>query len=279
MWHRTTPSDAPVTSSHGFVVETCQRSLTINGAPDDRRDFTSHTGLAAYRLLLEIATGLRSELVGETNVFGQIKRAYETQRAHLRSDQQRWIETWFTDTKAIRSAHLGGVGGDSYASLCRRLLKLDAGVPVAIVGGGQLAASMTQRFSRQAQTLFVRKQASFPTPGDVTVRPLTELTAQLEELGALLLCIPSAPAWEQTLRLALEHNPIPFVHLGYRSYGNSPLATLANGYALNDLFALKRAQENVRSLKIAAARRACAQRAETLFQRLLQQAPPAAHVQ
>ncbi len=260
VWHRAAGPDAAVESS-GFVVTTCQRGVSIGAAPRDSHRYTRHSGVAAYRLLLEISTGLASELAGETNVFGQIKRAWAEQRHRFGPDMQTWVQRWFADTKAIRNQFLQNVGGQSYASLCRRFLDLDPATPLAIVGGGDLAASMVSLFRRHSIGLFVRAEPRFEIPENVSVGSLAALPEHVPQIGALIVCIPANPEWERTLAAALGPQAIPIVHLGYRHNDAAPLGALANFHSLDALFALKREQDNVRSLKLAAAKRACAQRA------------------
>ena len=280
VWHRTDPSDAAVESATGFVIETCQRTLSIGGAPLDSRGFTRHSGLAAYQLLLEISTGLASELAGETNVFGQIKRAWADQQKRLAGAHQSWVQQWFTDTKAIRSEHLQNVGGQSYASLCRRFLDLKPHTPLMIVGGGDLAASMVSLFQRHPRRLLVRHRPYFGVPKDVAVEPLTALPQQITDVGAIIVCIPPDAGWEKTLAELLAQYPIPLIHLGYRQDDAAPLGTLPNWHTLETLFALKREQDNVRFLKLAAAKRACAQHAAAVFDhKIWDQVPPSAQAQ
>src|SRR4051794_35162047 len=78
----------PVEPSYvpAFVVDTCQRSLWVFNSeaycPSEIRGAEVYKGQEAYRFLLQVATGLASEVVGETDIFGQIKEAWRkvTQR-------------------------------------------------------------------------------------------------------------------------------------------------------------------------------------------------------
>src|SRR5262245_63928758 len=71
----------------GFRLETCLRRLAVGDVaelsadPADAPAFDQYRGAAAYEFLLRIASGLESEIAGETEVFGQLKeawRAYES---------------------------------------------------------------------------------------------------------------------------------------------------------------------------------------------------------
>lgn len=268
VWHQTKARELAVQSAGGFVVETCQRALSVGGPPIDLTGFRHYRGVAAYQMLLEISTGLRSELAGETNVFGQIKQAWETQRANLSDQHQYWVEQWFADTKAIRAEHLQGVGGDSYASLCRQFLALHRDATVCIVGGGQLAVSMLSLFRRHSCKLFVRSAPRFPVPSGVIVVPIDSLSQHIRDTGAIIACTPPNASWEGPLIALLRRYPRPLIHLGYRHYDGAPLGCVPNCHSLDALFLLKRQRANIRSIKLAAAKRACARRAEKAFQEL-----------
>jgi len=69
------------------------------------------------------------------------------------------------------------------------------------------------------------------------------------------------------------------MHLGYRRDDGAPLGTLPNWHTLTSLFALKHEQDNVRSLKLAAAKRACAKRAAAIFDHQIWDQAPAAQAQ
>ncbi len=279
LWHRTPASDAPVQSANSFTLDTCQRSLSIGDAPLNRRDFSRHVGEDAYRLMLEISTGLRSELAGETNVFGQIKRAWDEQQYATAAAHTPWMQQWFSDTKAIRAKHLQGVGGDSYASLCRQLLDLKPRANIFIVGGGELASAILARFTRHACTLFVRSSPRFEVPARVTVEALEALPDRIANADAIIFCIPPSAEWERGLVTACSAFPCPLVHLGYRETQPGPLAHLGHWHTLDALFALQRQRANIRLLKLAAAKRACGQRAQQLFLELARANLPTARAQ
>jgi len=168
----------------------------------------------------------------------------------------------------VSPSHAGGLllflGSGRLLLLCRRFLDLDPATPLAIVGGGDLAASMVSLFRRHSIGLFVRNEPRFEIPENVPVRSLAALPGHIPQIGALIVCIPADPEWERTLATALGRQPMPIVHLGYRHDNAAPLGALANFHSLDALFALKREQDNVRSLKLAAAKRACARSAAAL---------------
>ena len=123
-----------------------------------RADSEVHRGKAAYRFLLEVVCGLRSPLIGETEVLGQF-RAF-CAKASFPPTSWGWFLRQLTadlivDAKRVRHRHLEGLGCHSYGGLLRQHLK---GVrSVALIGSGQLASEVVPWLVGKAQlTIFCR---------------------------------------------------------------------------------------------------------------------------
>ena len=150
-----------------FRMETCQRTVwvypsflvTSERFKSDQSPLPVGVefleGADAYAFLLNMATGLLSEVRGETDVFGQMKEFWsEFERASLSSEAaapvfsalQPWIQKMYEDTKEIRAHYLQNVGAGSYGSLVRKLQRARfgsaSGEPVLLVGAGQIAISI-----------------------------------------------------------------------------------------------------------------------------------------
>lgn len=134
-----------------FYWRTCVRSLWIGfvsehdlGALSDLSEaFEVLTGEAAYCFLLEVVCGLKSPLVGETEVAGQFRNFYSSQDIDLSYFAHEWkklFSSLMSDLKWVRSSHLIGLGSQSYGSLARRLLKGHSGI--TMIGGGHLAGEI-----------------------------------------------------------------------------------------------------------------------------------------
>lgn len=135
--HRT-PSAAPP-PAHSTAWRTCLRE--IHFLPSDRIPFETGvlTDADAYTLLLEVVCGLRSPLIGETEVQAQFKQFL----ASADAQDNRWLKRLgqrvLGDAKRIRHKHLQGFGAHSYGRLTARHL---TGQRVAVIGTGALASEV-----------------------------------------------------------------------------------------------------------------------------------------
>jgi glutamyl-tRNA reductase len=129
--------------SQALVWKTCQREIYFFDAQLNF-DFEPHlkdqvySGLEAEVFLAEVLCGLKSSLIGETEVFGQFKIWWKNlpQDSHFKLKFQNRIETLFALVKTVRENALCGHGSQSYGSLLRKNLK--AGEPVDIIGADHL---------------------------------------------------------------------------------------------------------------------------------------------
>lgn len=251
----------------GLLLDTCQRRVfaTLDApaglaatAPE------AFAGIAAYRFLLEVAAGLRSAVPGETNVFGQFRRAWEASRRTADPDVMEslgpLIARVIRDTRAVREAHLRDIGGASYGGLVRKLLRPAEDEHVLIVGAGDLARSLLPFFRGHAVGVWNRR-----TPG-----PEFTAAARIFAPGDG----PAAAAWAHHIVLttpadagndgrwhdwlaACEGTARSLVHLGRRRAQpwTWPVHLVARD--LDDVFELRRSQDSIRSLQVERARAAC----------------------
>jgi glutamyl-tRNA reductase len=110
-----------------FSFQTCLRHLVIASVS---AELTSSdevlVGHDIYRFLLEVICGLRSSLIGETEVYGQFRTAVQL----FHGPSSPWglqatkiFRALFEDAKRIRGEHLKDLGSQSYGSLLRRELR------------------------------------------------------------------------------------------------------------------------------------------------------------
>lgn len=137
--HRNKPdvfSDAIRADGHWRVFVTCLRSLAISFDHQPLKELKStdhvYRGEKAYRFLLEVACGLQSPIVGETEVFGQFREF-----ADQWTERAAFFQNIYADVKNVRQAHLSHLGSQSYGSWVRK--QVQTGTPIHILGTGQLA--------------------------------------------------------------------------------------------------------------------------------------------
>lgn len=136
-------------SGEVLTIETCQRVLKIWMGDSGSEYYGVLSGAAAYERLLKITCGLASRVVGETDVFGQIKESW-SRFGYQTSGSLRGLLTpvmmgLFEDAKEIRTAYLQNLGGTSYGALVRKLIyrhQTNLGEPVLVIGAGLLARSI-----------------------------------------------------------------------------------------------------------------------------------------
>ncbi len=253
-----------------FFLDTCLRQLAVFAGPADtpgRMDSTHakalefYSGADAYRFLLETATGLNSAIPAESNVFGQFKRAWAHCREHCAVFASRLaapMNQLFADTRQIRAAFLQGVGGTSYGSLVRKMLRPATDERVLFVGAGSLTRSMLPFFRTADIAVWNR---SYPQQAIAAwahqYRP-EQAEAAARWASQAILTTPANHANDQLWASLLRRHGVDRVaHLGRRSTNLGPWAGFDDMFNLDDVFRLRRAQSNVRSLQVERARQAC----------------------
>jgi hypothetical protein len=268
-------------SAHGMLLDTCLRQLCIaTGRPANasnrafselRPELELHFGADAYRYALEVATGLHSAVPGETNIFGQFKKAWGTARRDGDTKAVTriapWIHQLINDARSIRREHLQGIGGASYGSLVRHLLSPRRGERVLFVGAGNLARSILPFFDNFELGLWNhRPLASTPGSVDRLFAPEDARDAAVWTDHVIFTTPPDEhndTSWRTWLTEARIRT---LLHLGYRRGEPSGLREFSNSYDLDDVFELRRRRAGIRSSRLERARNACADAALALTQ-------------
>lgn len=163
-----------ISSEHTpFIMATCQRTLVLeyrsnntnnhenlhnfsifNSQISSQTKYESKTGKQAYSYLLEIICGLKSKMVGENEIVGQFKTAYQNY-AQLEDRNSRLlaiIEKLFKDAKEIRSNYLLGLSQKTYSSIARKhIVSKHKAKSVLILGSGQLAEDLINQFKKKVE--------------------------------------------------------------------------------------------------------------------------------
>lgn len=263
-----------------FQLNTCQRSLWVYRgssssffAPSAPRDWTFLTGESAYQLLLSVACGLESQILGETNIFGQIKEAWDRFSTLCpQSNLKSIFHHLFEDTKDIRANYLQNMGNTSYGALVRKLLKNNLRSPILLVGAGDIAQSVApwllehelwlmnrdpQRLQTFAENLAAEPQAR------IRIIQKSEEAQALTEASHWVFCIPYDPVEDpHRIQLRNSHPTSSVIHLAGSRDQAGVWNSISNFYCLDDLFALQESQGEFRNAQLRRARKACADRAK-----------------
>lgn len=146
-----------------LVWKTCLRqiffieSTTLSGF-ELQRDDQVFVDLEAESFLAQVLCGLKSPLVGETEVFGQFKiwwKSISDNRLWKKRHQSR-IEGLYALVKHVRERVLSGQGPQSYGSILRRHLKSGPYLAVDIIGNGHLAQEIAPWIQGQAYRVWCR---------------------------------------------------------------------------------------------------------------------------
>ena len=272
-----------------WVIGTCQRTVIVAQGRGTRTQVASRFALAgqaqlfegaeAYAFLLRFACGLESRLVGECEIFGQIKeswRAFSATPGILSRQLDSWVQLLFQDTKEVRARQLSGLGSASYGSQVRRLLGTTTAGPTLLVGAGQLAQAVApwletgelllwNRNTDRARELARLVQERNPQR---VCRVLDgNSSSELEawsQAGDVVLCIP-ADAEADAARIAAwsarTGHRGRIVHLGLGGDSGAHWEGVPGLTSLTALFDMLRAQSDQRQQQVMRARRACAEKA------------------
>jgi len=287
---------AASTQSQAWVIATCQRSVVVVAGRAAREALLQRLPSAAaarafesaeaYAFLLRFACGLESKLLGETEIFGQIKESWRAFSAapSLQSRQLVGaVQSLFQDTKEVRANQLSSLGSASYGSQVRRLLGTASAGPTLLVGAGQLAQSVApwietselllwNRTTDRAHELAALVQERHAQRAcRVLENSLDAELAAWSQAGDVVLCVP-ADAERDAARIAAWRSRAGhsgrIVHLGLGTSGTDKdsssealWASVPGLTSLTALFDMLRAQSDQRRVQVVRARRACAEKA------------------
>ncbi len=189
--HQSPPGDATL---HGMLSwRTCLRDVTFVDAAYSADTLAEED---AYALLLEVLCGLRSPMLGETQVMGQFKTflaSVPAEHAWVRRIGQRLL----ADAGAVREQHLRNLGSRTYGSAVRHRV---TGVErIGLIGTGQLASEVLCFLSDTGRPIDLygrRATAPFDLPPGVTYHVLGNAMPACTAVSALVVAapVPSAVA-------------------------------------------------------------------------------------
>lgn len=150
----------------------------------------------AYALLLEVVSGLRSPLIGETQVQAQFKSFLASLDPVTDSDVLRVGQRLLADAKFIRSQHFQGLGTRAYGLLVAT--HVPRGRRVALVGTGALATEVADQLPRDHH---VDRWGRTPQPGLRNYHLLSAASGAVfcEGHVTVIVAAPAQPADLQSL--------------------------------------------------------------------------------
>ena len=128
------------------VLKLTKEALNISDIPDN--NFYIYGGLKAFEHMCRVCCGIDSQVVGEQEIFGQFKNAYNSAKAFkiVGKELMIYVEKVFEITKKVRTDTKIGVNPLSVSGLSFNLVKEIFESPenkqVLVIGGGDLAKSI-----------------------------------------------------------------------------------------------------------------------------------------
>ena len=268
----------PETLSRAFFLDSCQRRLWVTlDSRVEAPGLECFEGEDAYEFLLRVACGLESQVIGETDVFGQLKeawRVFSNAGGREASSLSPWFQKLFEDTKEIRTRFLHSSGGSTYGSLVRKVLPSRLQGPVLLIGAGRLAADIApyiaefgiQVLNRSAvRTEAMISEVREKCPGVSIQMVGSENERQVwSQVGAVIMCVPYGTKEDQIRQeLSREYGgKLPILHLGGLCAEAGAWNRIEGLEFLDALFALEKSQGDLRRLQAERAFRACADRSK-----------------
>jgi glutamyl-tRNA reductase len=220
------------------IWRTCLREVAF---ADDLGDDSALSGPRfvegdAYRLLLEILCGLRSPMVGETQVMGQFKTflsALDREHAWINRVGQRLL----TDAREVRTRHLQGLGSRSYGSAIRR--HLTGCEQAVLIGTGKLAQEVLPFLAGTAIHVdqWGRSHEAAVTGCDTVVYRTLDHLADAPASAAPAVLVIAAPVSSQMVARVAAHYPSVRRIIDLRAdLGDGPLDVAAPVVSLQNLF-------------------------------------------
>ena len=251
-----------------------------------RFGFVAH-GREAVEHLLNVASGFDSQILGETEIFGQVKRAYATAQARgsVGAVLNRLFQKAFQAAKHVRTNTAVTTGQVSVANVAVDLALDIFGslekTRVLILGAGEMGEKSGRAFaSRGATQLTVSSRklehaAELAAGLGAAVLPFEDRESRLADAD-IVVCSTSAPSTilsADAVRRAMKERParpILLVDLAMPRDVDAEVASASNVflYNLDDLARIAEKNRLARRAEAERGRQILAPRAESLWQQL-----------
>lgn len=244
----------------------------------------SLTGREAVRHLLEVAAGLDSQMLGETEIFGQVKEAYATAQSRGSTGPvlNRVFQKGFQAAKHVRTHTAITEGQVSVANVAVELALTIFGsladTRVLLLGAGEIGEKTAKAFqSRRAAALTVASRTfehamELATALGASAMPFEQHEGRLSEFD-IVVCATSAPGTVVSLAAAdaairkRPARPLFFIDLALPRDVDAAVAELQNVflYNLDDLAKIAEENRAAREAEITKCRAIIVEKAEALW--------------
>ena len=245
------------------------------------------TGLAAIEHLHEVASGLDSQMLGETEILGQVKAAYAAAQARRATGPvlNRLFQKTFQHAKYIRSHTAITEGQISVANvavdLAQKIFGNLGATRILLLGAGDIGEKTAKAFqSRGASTLTVASRTleramTLATALNATALPFEHLAAHLADYD-IAVCSTAAPHAVITRAAAAaamkkrRARPLFFIDLALPRDVDPTVADLENVfiYNLDDLARIAEKNRAARQSEVTRARALLREKSARLWQTL-----------
>ena len=253
---------------HGVIISTCNRcELYVEmsddvqaeqlikwlcarggiGYADNAEYFFQLGDVAAVRHLFEVAGSLKSEIIGEPQVLGQVKTAYQTALSDNRTNTvlNKLFECALYTAKRVRSETALGQYKTSYPSIAvsvsqKIFAKLSSRHALMIGSGDMIKATALQLKSQDIGTLTIASRSpqnaeKLASQLDADTLPFEEISESLHRFDLIISCTASkdailgTTAIEQALKRR-KQDPLCIVDLALPRDIESAVAEIENVY-------------------------------------------------
>jgi glutamyl-tRNA reductase len=256
--------------------------------PTEFEDFRLRlNGLDAVRHLLDVAAGIDSQMVGETEIFGQVKEAYASAQARGYTGPilNRVFQKAFQAAKHVRAHTAITVGHVSIANVAVDLAHDIFGAleetRILLLGAGDIGEKTAKAFqSRGAGSLTVasrrlERAMELATTLKASALPFEQRNERIAEFD-VVVCSTSAPGIVVTrdaIKAAIHRRParpLFLIDLALPRDVDPSVAELQNVflYNLDDLAKIAEANRAAREVETAKCRMLLSERAEALWHQI-----------
>jgi glutamyl-tRNA reductase len=176
-------------ASHA-IRESLREHIGASSVEELREYLYERSGEEAVRHVFRVAASLDSMVLGEPQILGQVKDAYDAAIAAgaLRSHLARCVSRSFTVAKRIRTETQLGAGTVSISSVAVDLAKRIFGElndhTVLLVGAGEMAEQAAKSLGQQAKAIRIcnrsfERAANLASHFNATAAPLEQLESEL----------------------------------------------------------------------------------------------------